>query len=387
MSVINKMLKELDQRHAPPPPGGPAVRPMRVGSSVAGKGKEAFWRLLALLMLAGVVWVVILAFQLQVKPVVTDLALRAAEDARTRRVPAAPVVAAVPLVPLVPVVPAVPAVAVVPAVPMVTVVQSAVPAQPLANPGGLRLAPSIQTQIPPERPARPLVPLTAGTPQPASPAAASQAARPAASSFERSPNPVLEKRERPRNPQEFAEAEFRRGAVLLNDARTTEAMEAFAAALNAERNHESARQALAALLLDQRQIDAARRLLQEGLALNPGNVVFSSSLARILIEGKDYEGALRVLQGAGATGMASAENRALTGAAYQRLGNHRSAMEAYQAALRLSPSTGSSWVGLGISLEALEHPNEAAEAFRRALSTGTLTAEVRAFAEVHAQRK
>lgn len=364
MSVINKMLKELDQRQAPPPAGGPAVRPIRVGSGIAAKGKVAFWRLLAFLLLAGVVWIVIVAFQLQVQPVVTNLAFRAAEDARTRRAPPPETVVAVPARP---------------------------PVSPLVNPDVLKLAPSIQTPIPAEKAPKPLqAPAPEKAPVVATPpkaAEAVEAGRPSQPSPERHANQGVEKRERPRNPQEFAEADFRRGAGLLNEGRTAEAMEFFAAALKADRNHESARQALAALLLDQRQIESARRLLQEGLAINPGNVVFASSLARILIEGKDYEGALKALQGASAAGASSAEYRAMSGAAYQRLGNHRAAMEAYQAALRLSPGAGSSWVGLAISLEALDHPLEAVEAYRRALSTGTLTADMRGFAETRLQGK
>jgi MSHA biogenesis protein MshN len=372
MSVINKMLKELDQRQAPPPAGGPAVRPMRVGSGIAGKGREAFWRLLAFLLLVGVAWVVVIAFQLQVQPVVTNLAFRAAEDARSRRQPPDWVSA-------------VPAVA------------AEAPASPLANPDLLRLAPSIQTPIPPERaPKSPVGLATVDTPaasrQPKAAEApevgrSPQAAKPLGAPLERQTNQGVEKRDRPRNPQEFAEADFRRGAGLLNEGRTGDAMELFSAALNADRNHESARQALAALLLDQHQIEPARRLLQDGLAINPGNAVFASSLARILIEGKDYEGALKALQGASAAGASSAEYRAMTGAVYQRLANHRAAMEAYQAALRLSPGAGSSWVGLAISLEALDHPLEAVEAYRRALATGTLTADMRGFTETRLQGK
>src|SRR3989338_3008908 len=100
MSVINKMLKELDQRQASPSLGGPAVRPTRVGVETAGKGKEAFWRLLAFLMLASMVWIVVVAYQSQMRPVVTNLAFKAAEDASVRRVPPPPAtVVAIPAVP------------------------------------------------------------------------------------------------------------------------------------------------------------------------------------------------------------------------------------------------------------------------------------------------
>jgi MSHA biogenesis protein MshN len=43
--------------------------------------------------------------------------------------------------------------------------------------------------------------------------------------------------------------------------------------------------------------------------------------------------------------------------------------------------TGTSWVGLGISLEALGRRPEAAEAFRRGIATGGLSPDVRAYVE------
>ena len=374
MSIINKMLKELDQRQASPSPGGPAVRPTRAGVGTAGKGKEAFWRLLAFLMLASVAWIAMVAYQMQVQPLVTSLAFKAAEDASARRVPPPPVpVAAIPALP------------------------EQGTALPLVNPESLKLAPSIQTPIPSEPAPRPLAapgrnlsaakvpPGKAGTPEAGR---SPQAPKPLAEPAEGKANQgKVQKGDRPRTRQDLAEAEFRRGAGLLNQGRASDAEGAFSAALNADRNHESARQALIALLLDRRQIDSARRLLQDGLAINSGNAVFASSLARILIEAKEYDGALNVLQGASAAGASSAEYQALVGAAYQRLGNHRQAMEAYQAALRIVPGSGSSWIGLAISLEALDHSPEAAEAYRRALATGTLTPDLRSYAETNLRKE
>ena len=376
MSVINKMLKELDQRQASPSLGGPAVRPTRAGVETANKGKEAFWRLLAFLMLASMVWIAVVAYQLQVQPVVTNLAFRAAGDASVRRVPPPP-----------------PPVAAVPAVP-----EQGTAALPLINPELLKLAPSIETPIP-SAPA----PRALAAPGPKILSAARvpprEAGTPVGTGSLQSPKPLagpaegnasqgkVEKGNRPRTAGELAEAEFRRGAGLLNEGRVGDAKEVFSAALKADRNHESARQALIALLLDERQIGPARLLLQDGLVINPGNAVFASSLARILIEAKEYDGALKVLQGASAAGASSAEYQALTGAAYQRLGNHRQAAEAYRAALRIVPGSGSSWIGLAISLKALDHPNEAAEAFRRALATETLTPDLRGFAETSARRE
>jgi hypothetical protein len=50
-------------------------------------------------------------------------------------------------------------------------------------------------------------------------------------------------------------------------------------------------------------------------------------------------------------------------------------------ALNTGPQSGTSWVGLAISLEALGSRPEAAEAFRRGIATGTLPADVKGYAE------
>jgi MSHA biogenesis protein MshN len=80
----------------------------------------------------------------------------------------------------------------------------------------------------------------------------------------------------------------------------------------------------------------------------------------------------------------NAEYNALLGTVLQRLAKHREAADAYREALRLAPDAGPAWVGLAMSLEALEHRPEAAEAFRRAMATGSLSTDLRVFAEQRA---
>ena len=369
MSVINKMLQELDQRHATPVAGASAVRPLR-GSPSTSKGRESFWRLLAFLLLGCIVGVAILVYQVQLQPLVTNLAFKAAEDARMR--PVAPTAGS----------------SITASIPPVVASPGPVPS-PAPQPA-LRLAPSIETAIPAERTRKPPVaePVAVqtvkrppGATEPAVAVRIPDTSRPGGVSALLPDPSRLEKRNRPRTPQDQAEADFRRAVVLLSEGRNSDAQDALSAALTADRGHDAARQALTSLLLEQRRIEPARRLLQEGIAANPSNVVFAHSLARILIESKEYDGALGVLQGTGGAGTSSAEIQSLIGAVQQRLGRHREAMQAYQAALRLTPISGSSWIGLGMSLESLGHRPEAAEAFRRAIATGSLTSELRGIAD------
>jgi MSHA biogenesis protein MshN len=178
-----------------------------------------------------------------------------------------------------------------------------------------------------------------------------------------------------------AEDEFRRGAILVNQGRLAEGMESLRGALDIDPRHEAARQTLVALLLEARRVDEAVPVLQQGLALNAQNSEFAMLLARIMVERNDVPGALSLLQKHSAPQDRSPEFHAFAGALYQRLDRHAEAIERYQAALRLAPSAGIWWLGLGISHQAAGQPKEAREAFTRAKSAGNLSPDLTGFVD------
>lgn len=178
-----------------------------------------------------------------------------------------------------------------------------------------------------------------------------------------------------------AEDEFRRGATLVNQGRLAEGMDSLRGALEIDPRHGPARQTLVALLLEARRVDEAVPILQQGLALNAQNTEFAMLLARIMVERNDIPGALSLLEKHAAPQDRSPEFHAFTAALYQRLDRHAEAIERYQTALRLAPSPGIWWVGLGISRQAAGQPKEALEAFTRAKSAGNLTSDLTGFVD------
>ncbi len=366
MSIINKMLQELDRRHAGANSQGQARHPEVRAIAAPRSGHEWFWRSVALLMLIAAGWTVWLVFQLQPRSVATDLAYRASENSR-RRAPVAPETAAVPV--------AAPA-----SVAPVIAVTKPAPEKLVAPIEILRLALTIDTPLAPRaRQSMKSGPAGSGVSQVEAPPAKSAGATVATSSR-------VEKRDRPGVPGERAEAEYRRAGSLLNAGRVVDAEEALLAALAADHAHQAARQTLIALYIEQRRIEDARRHLQEGLAVNPAYAPFAVVLARIHVDRRNYSGALGVLEQARTAGEGSADFHALRGAVLQRLSRYGEAADAYRKALGLGVQTGASWVGLGISLEALDRRPEAAEAFRRGIATGTLGGEVLAYAEQRVQQ-
>jgi MSHA biogenesis protein MshN len=382
MSLINKMLRDLDKRHAPQggtaAPAGGLSQHMRPVPERA-LASDFFWRTMAMTMLFAVAWVAWLIWQLTPHPVVTELAYQSSRgkasapaDAASPRLDSAPAPQAAPPQPA----PALPAaLSSAPA-------DSALSKAPVlqrsekVNVDMLRLATELTTPIPQRssgtsssRPGS-KIPVGAAKTVSAQPALAGELAAPG--KIDRRSNTTQRDR---------AENEFRRAVNLVNQGRIAEGMDGFRRALEIDPGHETARQTMVALLLEAKRVDEAALSLQEGLALNTDNTGFAMLLARIMVERNDIPAALFVLQRHAAPPDRNPDFHAFAAALYQRLDRHKEAIEQYQAALRLAPSAGVWWMGLGISFQAVERPKEALEAFTRAKSAGNLAPNLVSFVD------
>lgn len=373
MSLINRMLQDLDRRQALDTADAGVVR----ASSAKPASREWFWRVLVVLLTVALAWMGWVAIQLLPrKPLATDLAFLAASEARARMAvkPAgAPPVEATAPAPAAPVQESAPIAVTVPA-PAAEQPAVAAPAAPFSD--ALRLATELQTPVLERAPAPPAEPVKSAAAATAKPKAA-PAAKPAAKTS-------VDKRDHARSASDNAETHFRRAALLLNHGRVSEAEEQLIAALRVEPRHIAARQAYISLLLGQRRISSARRLLQEALAIDPAQATFALALARIHASERDYAAALADLDRAASVGQ-DADFQAFRGAMLQRLGRHDEAIEAYQNAARVGTPPATAWIGFAISLEAVGRRSEAAQAYRRALTVGPIAAEAREYAESRAR--
>lgn len=339
MSLINKVLQDLDKRNSAAPAAGASPHVRAVHAS--GSGHEWFWRVLGLLVLLSVSWVGWVAWQIQPRPLATDLALTAGEAAQKKPPkPASAPVAAAPA----------PAAASVEK-------PAAAPAAPALTPPPelFKLALAIDTPIAERR------------------APVARKALPAVVV------PPVQVSRYARGPGEEAEAQFHRGVALLNQGRISEAEQNFTAALVRNPAHEASRQALIALRIERREYGEAQQLLEQGLALNPEQAQFAMVLARIHVERQDYPAAARVLTLSGEGARNNPDYQLVRGAVMQRLGRHDEAVEALQAATRLPNAPATGLVALGISLEASGRKTEALEAYKRSLEMA-LAPETRSYA-------
>jgi MSHA biogenesis protein MshN len=381
MSLINKMLRDLDKRNAPQDgtaaPAGGLSRHMRPVPERT-LASDFFWRTMAMTMLFAVAWVAWLVWQLTPHPIVTELAYQSARG----RIPAPADVAS----PRSDSAPAPQAAAPRPAPPPAASISAPVSASAQATPPQrpdrvnvdmLRLATELTTPIPQRSPRTSSSRSGSRTPVGAAKAVSAQPAL----AGERAAAPGKIDRRSNTSSRSRAESEFRRAVNLVNQGRIAEAMDGFRRALEIDPGHEAARQTLVALLLETKRVDEAAVSLQEGLALNTENTGFAMLLARIMVESNDIPTALFVLQRHPAPPDRNPDFHAFAAALYQRLDRHKEAIEQYQTALGLAPSAGIWWLGLGISFQAVERRKDALEAFTRAKLAGNLAPDLLGFVE------
>ncbi|MBI5658369.1 MAG: tetratricopeptide repeat protein [Nitrosomonadales bacterium] len=189
----------------------------------------------------------------------------------------------------------------------------------------------------------------------------------------------VDKQVRQLSAQQQADNEFRKANGWLQQGRSGEALAGYETALRLDAGHDAARQALAGLLLENRRGADAERVLQDGLEYNPKHGGFAMLLARLLVERDALQPALETLLKTLPHAGQQADYQAFVAALQQRLNRHPEAVTHYRIALQLAPDSGVWLMGLGISLQALRRNEEARDAFKRALESRVLSAELQAF--------
>jgi MSHA biogenesis protein MshN len=358
MSLINQMLQDLDTRRAangpksglpnevrPLPPAQRSSAPLIVGIGLA--------------VAVSVAW---FAWQL-------------ADQAMVSVPPPAPIVAQPPDLPPASVLPVPVGSAEPAALPVVPPVASAAEEEArLLMATSLRLQP--EREVPPVRRVTQTASPKIATPL-AVPIAPAAPVAPVATPPVKATGPTLiEKSAASGSPHERAEGEYRKAVGVLNAGRLTEAIEGLRLALKQDGAHTASRQLLFKLLVENKRLDEAAELLQEGLQLQPTQISWAMSLGRLQVDRGDLPGAWQTLQRSLPAAGNSADYQGFAAHVLQRLGRSKEAVERYQAATQLAPGEGRWWLGLGLMLEASGRVTEARDALLRARATGTLNADL-----------
>ena len=377
MSLINRMLQDLDARQAAPGGGHPLPAEVRPLPPRRPSRRPVVFAGLAVLALA--VGVAVAQWPL----------LAPAASAPQAPVVAIAAVAAPPATPVAtPVAPAAPAIAAEkpaeppPAAPQVETKRPATtpratpslaaPAEKKSAPAAVK-APDVDSDTKPARPRPPATekPSAASTKAPDAPPAHGKSVKP----------PTIERAEAAGSPRERAEADYRKAIVAVNQGRLDEAVDGLRKALRDDALHIGARQLLVRLLLEAKRNDDAAQVLQDGLQGQPAQLGWAMTLARLQVDRGDLAGAWQTLDFSLPAAGHSADYQGFTAHVLQRLGRHREAVVHYLNAARLAPGDGRWWLGLGLALEAEGQTSEAREAYLRAKQSGNLSSALSALVE------
>lgn len=141
-------------------------------------------------------------------------------------------------------------------------------------------------------------------------------------------------------------------------------------------NHHRARETLAAVFVNTNRPAMAIEILERGMALAPHYAGFRKIYARILGDKGKYSLAIKAMEHAEVELTQHPDYYALLAAFYQRNRQHNQAVQLYKQLVRHDPQLGTWWLGLGISLEAMQNPGAALDAYQRANRSGSLKTRV-----------
>lgn len=187
---------------------------------------------------------------------------------------------------------------------------------------------------------------------------------------------ALAKQMVPLRSEQKAELSYQSGYQYLQQHQHRRAEQELRDALRIEPGHNKARELLAGLLIKQGRWIEASEILQRGIQIAPHHRSFITLQARTFMQLNRDQQAITLLRDYAPAMHEDPEHYALLAALYQRQSDHVSAANTYAQLLKLRPNAGIWWVGLGISLESLGKQAEARHAYQQAQQSGTLHADI-----------
>ena len=186
--------------------------------------------------------------------------------------------------------------------------------------------------------------------------------------------------------EQQADFRYRQALTLIKQGRTQDAQTALEEALRLNPKHLAARQALVGIFLPDKRYSQAEQVLREGLRLNHAVALLATALAGVQLERGDPAAALATIEEYAQQAVGNAEFQGIHAALLQRLGRHAEAITQFQTALKMQPKRANWLMGLGISLQAEKRYAEAEQTFSRARASKGLTPELQAFVDQRLQQ-
>ncbi|MNO91613.1 Beta-barrel assembly-enhancing protease [compost metagenome] len=171
---------------------------------------------------------------------------------------------------------------------------------------------------------------------------------------------------------ELAALAERKATTAMAKGEMREAQDNYYQVLLHDPHNQGAREQLAGLLYGEGRLTEASQVLEEGLRLDPAQADLRLLLARVAISGGDRQKALDWLTGYQPDLAANLDYYATWAGLAQELGQPAQASELYVKLLRQQPDQGRWWLGLGVAEDGQGHRQRALDAYGNAQLHGDL---------------
>lgn len=182
-------------------------------------------------------------------------------------------------------------------------------------------------------------------------------------------------------PKQLAKKRFTLASEAERDGKLKEAISYYEQTLALEPSMHEARKQLAALHYGQGQLAKASEVLQQGMLLFPQQLDFALLLARVQQAAGQADLALATLANIPDTHPLARQKWMAQSDLAQKLGQFSVSEEAYRQLLQQEPQQAKWWMGLAYALDSQQQFTQARQAYRTALGHRGLSAQASAFIE------
>lgn len=186
-------------------------------------------------------------------------------------------------------------------------------------------------------------------------------------------NRQMEKRPRNESPATLAEKSFNKGVRQYKQGDFENSVQSLNRALELDPENGHARYLLASAYIQQDRTDLAMSLLSRSIKVLPENHKLKKLYAQILFHIGRQQEAVTVLRTRMPLINEAPEYHALLAGYLQNMQEHKQSAELYRSLVDIKPEQSLWWMGLGISLEALDKKAEALSAYEKAMQGGRLS--------------
>ncbi len=182
-------------------------------------------------------------------------------------------------------------------------------------------------------------------------------------------------------------AAYRLGLAQVKDGAWSAARASFRRAIALRPDFVGARVQLAALLQQQKQLEAAAQVVGQGLELAPENPVLRKLSARLMLASQRYSEGVSLLSATPQPAFEEdQEYHALLAVLLQEDGRYQDAGKIYRRLVTLQPGNETWWFGLGVCADQSDNRSLARQAYGTALNLPALRGDLRDYAQRRLQK-